>query len=74
MFEKGLEVLEKNLDLDKNLYIVDINKDGRKDKSEKMKWRRRIRIESFKKSFFVVERYISYEDVVLECFLKESFF
>lgn len=70
--EKGLEASEKNLDLDKNLYIVDTNKDGRKDKSEKTKRRRRTRTESPKKSSPAVERHTSYEDAVSERPSKES--
>lgn len=64
--EKSVEASEKSLDLDKNLYIVDTNKDVRKGKNEKTKRRRRTRTESPKKISPAVERRTSYEDVVSE--------
>lgn len=71
--EKSLEASEKSLDLDKNLYIVDTNKDGRKGKSEKTKRRRRTRTESPKKSSpAAVERRASHDDTALETRLKEN--
>lgn len=63
--EKSLEGSVKSLDLDKNLYIVDTNKDGKKDKSEKTKRRRRTRTESPKKSSPAVQRSASYDDAVV---------
>ena len=42
--EKSLEVVDKSLELDRDLYIVDTNKDGRKPKNqEKSKRRRRTK-------------------------------
>ena len=70
--EKSVEALEKSLDLDKNLYIVDTNKDGRKDKSEKTKQRRRTRTESPKKISLAVDRRTSYEDTVSKPPSKEN--
>jgi len=70
--EKSLEASEKGLDLDKNLYIVDTNKEGKKAKSEKTKRRRRTRTESPKKSSPSVERCASYEDAVSEPPSKEN--
>ena len=62
--EKSLVASEKSLDLDKNLYIVDTNKDGRRGKGEKTKRRGRTRTESPKKSSPAVEKRASYDDTV----------
>lgn len=69
--EKSLEASEKSLHLDKNLYIVDTNKDGRKAKNEKTKRRRRRRTESPKKSS-PAERSGIHHDIVSETSLKEK--
>ena len=69
--EKSLEASERSLHLDKNLYIVDTNKDGRKAKNEKTKRRRRTRTESPKKSS-PAERSGIHDDAVSETSLKEK--
>lgn len=69
--EKSLEASEKSLHLDKNLYIVDTNKDGRKAKNEKTKRRRRTRTESPKKSS-PADRSGIHDDAVSETSLKEK--
>lgn len=63
--QKSLEASDKSLELDKNLYIVDTNKDGRKAKNEKTKRRRRTKTESPQKSSPAVERSASYDDTVV---------
>ena len=68
----SLEASEKSLVLDKNLYIVDTNKDGRKDKGEKTKRRRRARTESPKKISPAVERRASHDDAALHPPSKEN--
>ncbi|KAL9983586.1 hypothetical protein ACROYT_G005781 [Oculina patagonica] len=64
--QKSLEASDKSLELDKDLYIVDTNKDGRKAKNEKTKRRRRrTKTESPQKISLAVERSASYDDTVV---------
>ena len=53
--EKSSGASDKSLELDKHLYIVDTNKDGRKAKNEKTKRRQRTKTESPQKSSPAVE-------------------
>lgn len=63
--DKNLDSPNRSLELDKHLYIVDSNSDGRKDKSEKTKRRRRPKPDSPQKSFTTVESSVSHGDAVL---------
>ena len=70
--EKSLEASEKSLGLDKNLYIVDTNKNGKKAKSEKTKRRRSTRTKSPKKCSPAVESCGGDDDAVSEPPSKEN--
>ena len=61
----SLDAPDKSLELDKHLYIVETNKDGRKAKNEKSKRRRRTKTESPQKSSPAVEMSTGYDDAVL---------
>ncbi|XP_022792725.1 leucine-rich repeat-containing protein 27-like isoform X1 [Stylophora pistillata] len=63
--DKHLETSNRSLELDKNLYIVDSHHNGRRDKSEKLKRRRRPKPENPQKSLPVVGSFESHSDVVV---------
>ena len=70
--EKSLESLDKSLDLDKDLYIVDTNKDRGKPKIDKLKRRRRTKTESPRKILPTVETSSSNESTVVSTMVEKT--